>query len=623
MADGGSHAVHYGWDYTITTGGVCSDDNVTPCTIANESSDCGSGNTCSIASQIPWHPVKGSFEIAFYALAANSSAGTPAVEVSLVRVPSGVKVSHTFTLTNDSAWHQYVYTFTGTDTDTSVGNLIFTLTGTNGSAETSATIYIDDIYLGKTENSTTGFRDEVINTLKAINPGSLRYLTYLSLLTNDAGLEGKSGCTPGQGAPDTPGTCDFQHGAHYMNGTNAGEWLFSAADMYPLANAVGAVPWINIDHTFSDADLITFTNNLCAAFSTYNFASAWIEDGNEEWNGGGSGGKYGSANLGKLGYGEEAQRNFSIISSQAASQCPSYASRFHYIMGNQVCNSGIIYGEMQGAAAAGYAMPNTSQYGTADATYYGVSSSESGNLAAQAAAYAEAYFSLVPTLVGQPGTGCINNGTIYSDYGTVGSNNFVAFYETGPGAFNGASTEQLYLSEAGFPSAAWMAASWLQGQALARTPIQNEYDFAQVEFGVGGIGAPIWGMIHDLDSDFGPAFPHLRPIAMAEQVVNSAIGGAYYQVKAPSGTVINAYQNAGAWSAALVNTTASPITLTLEFPSSGTMPQTAEAVLNTNGITDNAENSNDVYVGALPGGLNTSGQNVTLTLPPFSVVAIH
>ena len=137
------------------------------------------------------------------------------------------------------------------------------------------------------------------------------------------------------------------------------------------------------------------------------------------------------------------------------------------------------------------------------------------------------------------------------------------------------------------------------------------------------VEARIWGIVHDLDSDFGPTFPHLRPIAMGEEVVNSAIGGAYYPVKAPSGTVINAYLNAGAWSAALVNTTASPITLTVQFPSSGTMPQTAETVLNTNGITDNAENSNDVYVGALPGGLSTSGQNVTLTLPPYSVVAIH
>jgi hypothetical protein len=53
------------------------------------------------------------------------------------------------------------------------------------------------------------------------------------------------------------------------------------------------------------------------------------------------------------------------------------------------------------------------------------------------------------------------------------------------------------------------------------------------------------------------------------------------------------------------------------------MPQTAETVLYTNGLTDNAENSNDVYVGALPGGLSTSGTNVTLTLPGYSVVAIH
>ena len=115
-----------------------------------------------------------------------------------------------------------------------------------------------------------------------------------------------------------------------------------------------------------------------------------------------------------------------------------------------------------------------------------------------------------------------------------------------------------------------MAASYLAGQQLGRTPIQNEFQFAQIEFGNAANAAPIWGMIHDLDSDFGPTFPHLRQIAMGEEVVNSAIAGAYYPVKAPSGTVINAYENAGAWSAALVNTTASSITLTVEFPSSGT-----------------------------------------------------
>jgi hypothetical protein len=148
----------------------------------------------------------------------------------------------------------------------------------------------------------------------------------------------------------------------------------------------------------------------------------------------------------------------------------------------------------------------------------------------------------------------------------------------------------------------------------------------QNEFG----GAPIWGFVHDFDADFGPTFPHLRPIGTGMEVINRAVqqGGALFGVTGgPSEVVVNPYNansnGTGAWTAALVNTTAAPVTLTVAFPSSGTLPQTADAVLNTHGITDNAENSNDVYVGALPGGISTSGQNLTLTLPPFSVVAIH
>jgi hypothetical protein len=630
VSGGAGHHVNFGWDFYIANGGTCAADDVTPCTIANESTDCGSGDTCNVAPQAgPFHPVVGAFEIAFYALGSDTLAGTPEVTVALNR-SGGTNVSHTFTLTNDGEWHQYVYNFTGTDTAASAqSNMIFTLTATNGVAETGATIYIDDIYLGKAENSTTGFRDEVVQTMQAINPGSLRFMNYLGLGTSDAGMEGAGGCTPGGSTPDQPGTCDFQHGAAYINGGGiGGQWAFASSDLYPLAGELNAVPWITINNTFTDADLKTFINNLCTAIDTYNFPSVWVEQSNEEWNNSGGDIKYGSQNLGQLGYGGEAGRNFSIMSAQATSQCPSYSSRIHYVIGNQVCNSGVIAAELAGASGAGYPIPNTSQYGTGDAPYYSGSGSglpsESGSLATQAAAYASLFFGYVPSVVGPPGTGCINNGT-YSDYAQIGSNNTVSFYETGPTAYFGpATTEQLYLTEAGYPSAAWMAESWLLGQQQGRTPIQNEYSFGQIEFSNYNTPpfAPIWGITHDLDSDFGPTFPHLRPIAMGEEVVNSAMSGAYYPVKAPSGTVINAYENAGAWSAALVNTTASPITLTLEFPSSGTVPQTAETVSYTNGINDNAENSNDVSVTELPTGLSTSGQNVTLTLPPYSVVAI-
>jgi hypothetical protein len=630
VSGGASHSVHFGWDSTQSAGGVCSSDNVTPCTVANESADCGGSNTCLIAPEAgPWHPVVGAFEIAFYALGSNTSGGAPQVTVSLFR-KGGTNVSHSFALNNDGNWHQYVYNFTGTDTGWTGGAqenpLDFTLAGTNNTVESGATIYVDDIYLGRAENSTTGFRDEMVTTLQAINPGSLRIMDGGTLSASDAGLEGISGCTPGGSTPDAPGTCDFQHGPAYASGS--GQWTYAASDLYPLAAKLNAVPWITISNAFSDADLKTFVNNACKALASYNFASIWIEQSNEEWNSVSPSRyiKYGAGNLGQNGYGGEAGRNFSVMNAQATSQCPAYADRFHYVIGNQVCNGGVISGELAGAAAAGYPLPNTSQYGTDDAPYYPVSNqmpTATGTLDQQAAALAADFFGYIPSFVGPPGTGCINNGR-YSDYGYIGSNNTVSFYETGPnGYLPPGTTEQAYLGEGGYPSAAWMAESYLLGQQQPRTPIQNQFTLSQVEFGLQGTNTPIWGEIHDLDSDFGPAFPHLRPIAMGQEVVNSAIGGAYYPVNAPSGTVINAYQNAGAWSAALVNTTASPIALTLEFPSSGNLPQTAEAVLNTNGITDTAENSNDVFVGALPGGLSSSGQNITLTLPPFSVVAVH
>jgi hypothetical protein len=639
VADGGSHAVHYNWDLAQSNGGVCSNDNVTPCTVANETSDCGGADTCLIAPEAgPWHPVKGAFEIAFWALGSNTAGGTPQVTVALARA-GGTNVSYTFSLTNDGTWHQYVYDFTGTDTDwiggAALSSLNFTLTATNNTAKSGAAIYLDDAYLGRTQTATTGFRDEMITTLQAINPGSIRLMEGGTMAATRVSLEGLSSCTPGQGAaPDSPGTCDFQHGPADTANTYGGQWTYSSADLYPLANQFSSAPWFSISNAFSDADLKTFIDNACTALSTYpNIPSIWIEQSNEEWNVGSPSFsiRYGSGNLGQLGYGGEAGRNFSIMSTEAASQCPSLASKIHYVIGNQACNAGVVGTAMAGASAAGFAIPNTSQYGADDAFYYAGNgnsvSSVSGSLTAQAAAYATAFFGYVPPFLGPQGTGCINNGG-GGDWAFIGSNNTISVYETGPTGYNGpGTTEQGYLSQGGYPSAGWMAEAWLMGQqgenegghVQGRMPIQNEFTLMQTEFGVG----PLWGIVHDLDSDFGPTFPHLRPIAMGEEVVNKAIGGAYYPVKAPSGTVINAYQNAGAWSAALVNTTASPITLTVQFPSSGSMPQTAETVLNIHGITDNAENSNDVYVGALPGGLSTSGQNVTLTLPPYSVVAIH
>jgi hypothetical protein len=621
VSDGNSHTASFGWDTATYVGGVCSQNDLTPCTVANQTADCGSGNSCLTAPYSgPWHPVVGSFKISLYALAVNSS--SPTISVSLVR-SGGTNVSHTFTLTNDGNWHQYTYPFTGTDTAASAQNVLFyTQSASNGSSESGATIYVDDAYLGRNESSSTGFRDEVITTLQAMNPGSLRYMIPATLDENDSNFEGPASCTPGATAA---GGCDFLKGASApFTGDSFGEWYFASQDMYPLASALGAVPWISIPNTFSDADLQQFAENACAAFSTYNLPSIWIEQSNEDWNGAGPGAKFGIGYY----YGMLAGRNFNVLSTQFTASCPTYASRVHYVMGNQMCNDGVLDNALAGAAAAGYSLPNTSQYGSDDATYnsggasidtFGDLPSFSGTVSSQAAQYAAWFVESPPDLLFGGSLNCVP-----TDESVLNSNQTMSVYETGAGAVNGpGSTEQSYLSEAGFPSAMWMAETWLFGtQALM--PIQNGFNFSQTEFSQGGPYTPLWGFTHDLDSNFGPTFPHIRPIGLGMAVVNSAMAGSYYPVDTSSisNVYANAFQNNDNWSAVLTNGNDSSVQVTLQFPSSGNLPASAETVLYTNGITDNNENSNSVTIGALPGGISVSGTNVTVTLPPLSVVSL-
>jgi hypothetical protein len=114
---------------------------------SEQPAECGSGNTCLTPPYTgPWYPVVGAFEISFYALGDNTS--TPTVEVQLQRA-GGTNVSRTFALTNDGAWHQYSFSFTGGDTSASAQNLLmFTMTASNSSAQTGATIYVDDAHWG-------------------------------------------------------------------------------------------------------------------------------------------------------------------------------------------------------------------------------------------------------------------------------------------------------------------------------------------------------------------------------------------------------------------------------------------------------------------------------------------
>src|SRR5271155_5707793 len=171
VADGGTHAAEYYFDNGVSQGGVCTTDKLTPCTVANEATDCASEGSVFLNSPSsgPNHPVVGSFQVSFYALTIGTSAGTPQIAITLQRQGGGTNISHAFALTNDGAWHKYTYAFTGTDVAADAKNqMLFTMTASNGSAESGAMIYVDDAYLGRAESSATGFRDEVVTTLNTL-----------------------------------------------------------------------------------------------------------------------------------------------------------------------------------------------------------------------------------------------------------------------------------------------------------------------------------------------------------------------------------------------------------------------------------------------------------------------
>ena len=452
VADGANHNIHYNWDNGGSVGGVCS-DNVTLCTVANAATDCASplNGTCTTAPEGgPWHPVVGAFKISFNALVTPISTGTPTINVSLTR-SGGVNTSNSFALVNDGAWHQYSYNFTGTDTASSKGYLNFTLTANNGAAQTGATIYVDDAYLGRNESSPTGFRDEMVNTLQAMGVGSTRYMVPWVLDQDEIGYDGRGDCAPGA---TTVGGCDYLKGPSGNETGNTG-WVYSAGDVAALADAVNAVPWYTIPNTFSDADLVTFTNKVCSAISAYGLSAVYVEQGNEDWNG-----VVGSVKLGGSqgeAYGALAGRNLSVMSKEAASECPSNAAKIHYIIGNQVCNDGVIVAGLKGASSAGFAVPNTSQYGTDDAPYMPESSSllsEVGALLAQASSYAGYFMALPQTYFGS--NGCVIN----QDMTAIG-NRFMALYEMGPNGYGGAASNRAKVLES-----SWVSLCRLDGRGM-------------------------------------------------------------------------------------------------------------------------------------------------------------
>ena len=531
-------------------------------------------------------PVSGQWQFSFWAKTVNASSDA-AISVDFSRLSDGTHGNTDFispqTFKPTGTWQQYTYTFTGNET-ANLGPLDFEV-DFNG---TSGTILVDDVFLGSTSGSPGGWRNEVVNTLNTLRPGTLR------------DWQGQLGEPFLYRTGD-----DTAHGGTSYDGPAISSELYSytMGDFFALAHTVGAEPWVVLPTTVTDAELQQYGAYLEQQQALYHFPEIMIELGNENWNGVFRGAGIISASS----YAAVAQRDFSMLQEAANNDSTlkfvgagQYASPYQI----QQVAEGIPVAPYIAAAPYFFVCQDT---GLAVSTYLNEMFNDGFSIPSN---------EMIPIAQGlQPGqTAVTYEENLSTDGGsatTAERDEIVGGYGSG-----GALAQQiLRLMNSGFR-------------------IQNAFVLAQLNFDAqdgawgysgqcannppSGTTVPIWGIVHDLNA----ASNLIRPTGLAVELANMAVGGDFYPVNTSKypGVTGAAFLSSGKWSALFSNGNATSQTITLTFPS-GTVPTSMSQLAYTNGLTDTNESS--ALVSIKPGSVTSLGNNqVSFVIPPWGAVAL-
>jgi hypothetical protein len=225
--------------------------------------------------------LNGNFEVTFRA---KGMGGNNQLNVSARRLQNGQNAWLAQTLTLTNSWQDYTLTFTATETGSGVGpvHLDFTATGSN--------VELDDVSMNQTNSdpsNTTVFRDDVVNTLKELNPGTLRMMAAGAAL-----------------ASDIPNQLQTPYARYRMGFNSSGKMpnvSYGIHEFLQLCQTIGADPWITIPTATTPAEMAIFVQYLTGTggdqWSTLRmsrgqsapwttvFKKIHIELGNETWNG--------------------------------------------------------------------------------------------------------------------------------------------------------------------------------------------------------------------------------------------------------------------------------------------------------------------------------------------------
>lgn len=201
-------------------------------------------------------PVRGRWQVALWLRGRSADAE---VQVRFMRHGSRAWVDRT--LAPGPAWTRLAIEFDARD-DGPVGPLEFSVTVRRGEA------MVDDLMLGPAQAGPGGFRAEVVETLRALQPGYLREWQGQLADTPDNRV-----ASPGARRPvrHRPGEAEFQ-------------FAYGLDEFCALAAAVGARPWVVLPSTSTPAQARAFGQALAAQWRRHRFDEIVVEHGNEHWN---------------------------------------------------------------------------------------------------------------------------------------------------------------------------------------------------------------------------------------------------------------------------------------------------------------------------------------------------
>jgi alpha-L-arabinofuranosidase len=550
---------------------------------------------------------------------AKSTGGSKTMNVAVLRdvnaPPTVMYFNQDVTLTN--SWQDYTYTFNAADTGRlGAIQLRFSLNG--------ASVLLDDVALTApaSANNPTAFRDEVVSTLRKLNPGTLRYM--------DSGANWGSSLDnmlASDFARERPGYSNF--------GSTVNNIPIGLHDFLVLCQTVGAEPWYTMQAGMSVQEMSNLMDYLGGSTSTtYGakraamgqtapwtsvFKTIHLEFGNEVWN---------TANPGATFTDPAAYGKRSGMIFTAAKNSASYSPKsFDFV----------VDGFQTVPTWNQTVLENSSNYDTIDvASYIFTSFNDFSSIEKiYGPMFAE------PEMQVTPASGIMNQQAVISASATTPAN--LAVYESNISTNGGSATQAAVNATVPSVGAGITAAlNLLLAQRDLGVNNQNLFSLAGYHNGFGGAlptsatVTPVWGSVVDM----GGASNLQRPNFLAEQLANSAIlpkllstsqTGANPTWNQPLSTNDNvalpnahyiqsvAYTDGTTLNVIAFNlsrTTALPITFAgLNAPTGAATIRT----LTSAAITDNNEAGDVVDITSTSQTLKAGS---TITLPPFSMTVI-